>query len=118
MRLDKWPEGCSVQRHAVVYDAAGLGEEVQQLFDGEVFLFFSGDVEDDVSLVHHDQAVAVGDGVAHVVRDHQRRQMILMDDLIRQFEHLGRRLGVERRRVLVEEQQLCLLYTSLPAVDW
>ena len=49
------------------------------------------------------------DGVLHVVRDHQRREPILLHDLVGEREHLGGRLGVERRGVLVEQQQLRLL---------
>ena len=48
------------------------------------------------------------DRVAHVVRDHHGRQVLLRNDLVGNGEHLGRRLGVERRRVLVQQQQLRL----------
>ena len=58
-----------------------------------------------MALVHHDQTVAQTDGVVHVVRDHERGQVVLVDDFLGQVEHLRGRLGVEGRSVLVEQQQ-------------
>ena len=49
------------------------------------------------------------DGVFHVVGDHHGGQLVFAHDAVRQLEHLGRRRGVERRGVLVEQQQLRLL---------
>ena len=45
------------------------------------------------------------DGVAHVVRDHERGQASLGDDLVAEHEHACRGAGGERCRVLVEQQQ-------------
>ena len=59
-----------------------------------------------MSLVHHNQPVAVRDGIPHVVRDHQCRQMRLPDDALRRVQHLLRCLRIERRRVLVQQQNL------------
>ena len=42
------------------------------------------------------------------MRDHEGGELALGDDLLGELEHLGRGLGVEGRRVLVEEQQLGL----------
>ena len=53
---------------------------------------------------HHDEAVAQADGVGHVVRDHEGGELAL-ETISGELEHLGRGLGVEGRRVLVEEQQ-------------
>ena len=39
------------------------------------------------------------------MRDHERGQVVLVDDLLGQIEHLRGRLGVEGRSVLVEQQQ-------------
>ena len=39
------------------------------------------------------------------MRDHERGQVVLVDNLLGQIEHLGGRLGVEGRRVFVEQQQ-------------
>ena len=58
-----------------------------------------------MALVHHDQTVAQTDSVIHVVRNHERGQMVFVDNLLGQVEHLRGRLGVEGRRVLVEQQQ-------------
>ena len=62
-----------------------------------------------MTLVHHDEPVSVGDRVFHVVGDHERREAVFLDDLVRELQDLRRRRGVERRRVLVKEQQLRLL---------
>ena len=39
------------------------------------------------------------------MRDHERGQVVLVDNLLGQIEHLRGRLGVEGRGVLVEQQQ-------------
>ena len=51
----------------------------------------------------------MGNGVFHVMRDHQRGQPVLLHDAVRQVKHLGGRARVERGGVLVEKQQLRLL---------
>ena len=61
-----------------------------------------------MAFVHHDQAITQTDGVVHIVRDHERGQVVLVDDLLGQVEHLRCRLGVEGRGVLVEQQQAWL----------
>ena len=62
-----------------------------------------------MALVHHDEAVAVNDGVLHVVGDHHGGELVFAHDTVRELEHFSRRRGVERRGVLVEQQQLRLL---------
>ena len=61
-----------------------------------------------MALVHHDQAVAVLDGVLHVVGDHQGGQVVFLDDFFGEGQHLGGRLGVQGRGVLVQQQELWL----------
>ena len=51
----------------------------------------------------------MGNGVFHVVCDHQRGQPVLLHDAVRQVKHLGCRARVERGGMLVEKQQLRLL---------
>ncbi len=86
--------------------ARALGEAVDQLALGETLFLLAPHVQDDPALVHHDQTVAVADRVAHVVGDHQRGQMLLGHDAVRQLQHLRGGGGVERGGVLVEQQQL------------
>ena len=57
-----------------------------------------------MTLVHHDQAVAKADRVVHVVGHHERGELTLADDLLRELEDLRSRLGVQRGGVLVEQQ--------------
>lgn len=101
----------SAQEHFVGLDlrARHLGELFEQVLLRELLFLLTLDIEDDVALVHHDEAVAVNDGVLHVVGDHHGGELVFAHDAVRQLEHLGRRRGVERRGVLVEQQQLRLL---------
>ena len=62
-----------------------------------------------MSLVHHDQAVAVGNGVAHIVGNHHGGQMVFLHNPLGRFQHLGRGLGVKGCGMLVQKQQLRLL---------
>ena len=84
--------------------AACLGELLKKVGHGEVLLFLTRDIEDDAALVQHDEAVAVLDGVAHVVRDHQRGELTLAHDAVGQLHDLGGGLRIERGGVLVEQQ--------------
>ena len=54
----------------------------------QVLLLFPGDIIDDVALVHHDQAVAVLDGILHVVGDHHGGQAVLLSAKIVEENHL------------------------------
>ena len=83
---------------------------MHQVLHSELLLVLAGNVQNDAPFVHHDQAVAVGNGVAHIVGDHQRGQMVLADDPVRGLQHLGGGLGVQGGGVLVQQQQLRLLH--------
>ena len=78
----------------------------------QVLLLFPGDIIDDVALVHHDQAVAVLDGILHVVGDHHGGQVVFLHDLGREGQHLERRLGVQSGGVLIQQQELGLVHSS------
>lgn len=73
----RYAAGCaplnSAQQQAVTCQlaAGGFLEHGEQILDGQVRFFLAADVEEDVPVVHHDQAVAEAQGVAHVVGDHQ-----------------------------------------------
>mgnify|MGYP000982727252 CR=1 FL=1 len=49
------------------------------------------------------------DGIAHIVGDHQRGQVVLPDQAVRDIHDPLGRLGIQRRGVLVQQQQLGLL---------
>ena len=95
----------TVVRHFI---SRSLFKEREQVAHGQARFFFTFDVDEDVSFVHHDEAVAEAKGVLHVVRDHERRELAFFYDGFCDVENFFRRLGVERRRVLVEEQELRL----------
>jgi len=65
-----------------------------------------------VALVHHDQAVAVLDGILHVVGDHHGGQVVFLHNLGREGQHLERRLGVQSGGVLIQQQELGLVHGS------
>ena len=62
-----------------------------------------------MAVVHHDQPVAVGNGVTHIVGDHHGGQVVLFHDPLGGFQHLCGGLGVQGSGVLVQQQQLRLL---------
>ena len=102
----------SRQDHPVVSELAAAGdlELGQQVGDLQLLLLLAGDVVDDVALVHHDEAVAVLDGILHIVGDHHGGQMVFFHDLGRKGQHLERGLGVQRGGVLVQQQELGLVH--------
>ena len=51
--------------------------------------------------MHHDEAVAVYDGILHVVGDHHGGQVMICNDPVGNLKHLGGCLRIERRGVLV-----------------
>ena len=79
---------------------------MEEVLYGELLLLLAGDVQDDPAGAHHQQAVAVADGVLHIMGDHQGGKVVLCHDLVGEGEHLGGGLGVESRGVLVQQQEL------------
>ena len=82
---------------------------MQKIFDGEFILFLALDVENDLALIHHDQTIAVGDGILHVVGDHEGGQTMFMNNLVAELQYLRRGRGVQRRGMFIQQKQLRLL---------
>ena len=82
-----------------------LGKAVQQTVHGGVGALLAADVQHNMTVVHHQRAVAQGQRVVHVVGDHQAGQVVFGHDLFRQFQHLVRRGGIQGGGVLVQQQQ-------------
>ena len=77
-----------LRQHQLVADfirTAGLREQVQKLLYSQVLLLLAGDIDYHVTVVHHDQAITMGDGITHVVGDHNGGQFVLGDDAIGGF---------------------------------
>ena len=55
--------------------------------------------------MHHDEAVAVYDGILHVVGDHHGSQVVIGNDLVGNLKHFGGCLRIERCGVLVSKQK-------------
>ena len=62
----------SRQQHSIIseFPTACFFKFLQQICYLKFFLFFAFDVIDDLSIVHHDQAVSDIDGIFHVVGYH------------------------------------------------
>ena len=56
--------------------------------------------------MHHHGAIAILHRLLHAVRDHERRELVLAHDRIGDMHDLFGRARIQRRRVLVEQQQL------------
>ena len=56
--------------------------------------------------MHHYEAVAVFDGVLHIVRYHEGGKFVFMNDLVAQRQHVRSGFRVERRSMFVKEQHL------------
>ena len=74
----------------------------------QILLFLTGHVIDDVALVHHDEAVAILDGILHVMGDHHGCQMIAVYDHVCDLENLGCRLRIKSSSVLIQKKKLRL----------
>lgn len=49
-----------------------------------MLLLLTGNVYDDLALMKHDQAIAVTNGIFHVMSDHESRQLLGPNQLISQ----------------------------------
>ena len=87
----------SAQKHAVVGEiAVGCpGEEIHKGRDGEFFLLLTADIIDDLAVVHHNQAVADGNGIPHIVGDHKGGDATAFHDLFGEGKHLLCCLGIK-----------------------
>ena len=81
---------------------------MNQIIHGQLLLVFAGNVKYDPTLMHHDQSVAVIDGILHVMSDHHGGQMIFINQLLRYFKDFCRRFGVKSGGVFVQQQDLRL----------
>ena len=59
--------------------------------------------------MHHDQPVAVGNGMTHVVGDHQCGQLIFRNQTLGGVQYFFRRFGIQRGRMLVQQEEPRLL---------
>ena len=81
----------------------------QEILNGHVLFLFRVQVQDDLAFVHHDGAVAQGQGVLHVMGDHEGGEVVFLDQVAGKAQHLFRSLGVQGGGVLVQEEELRLL---------
>ena len=65
--------------------SANFAEFLHKIFNGKVFLFFAGNVIDDFAFVHHNKAVAVFDGIAHIMGYHKRCELVCVYDFVGDF---------------------------------
>ena len=99
--------GRGQQDAVVIKRGARLGGEgIEQALHGHARALRAGDIEHDAAGIHHERARAEFERLVHIVRDHEAGDAALGHDAAREREHLVGRDGVERGRVLVEQQQL------------
>lgn len=97
------------QHNAIAHFGGCFLKLFEEHLDREIFLFFRAVVGDDLAAAHHDETIAVTDGVAHVVRNHEGCEFLLADDVICRREDFVGRLGIEGRRRFVEEEDVRFL---------
>ena len=101
-----------VQQHPVreCILSSGLSKQLQELIHSELLFLLALNIQDNPSLVHHDQTVAMADGIIHVMGDHQGCELALVHHLICNIQHLSRCFGVQRGGMLIQQQELRLLH--------
>ena len=77
-------------------------EKAHQVFNRQVLLFFSFNINHDFALVEHDQAITICDGMVHIMRNHQGCQIMAFHDLLRQFHDHFTGLWIERCGVFIQ----------------
>ena len=82
-----------------------LGKTFQQFRHRHVRALFPAHVQHNAAVVHHQGAVAQGQGVVHIVGDHQAGDVVLRHDLLCQVQHLFGGGGVQSRGVFIQQQQ-------------
>ena len=91
-------KNCAVIRKDI---AACFYKKCQQVFHCQQLLFFTFHIHNHMSFIQHNQTIAIGDGIFHVVGNHQSRQMVLRDNTLCNFQHLRCRFGVKRSRMFM-----------------
>ena len=71
-------------------------------------LLLAGHIYHNMTVIHHHQPVAIGNGIAHIVGDHHGGQVIFFHNSLGSFQHLGGGLGIKSRGVLVQQKQVGL----------
>ena len=72
----------------------------------QLFLFFPCHVIDNMSFIHHNQAIAVCNCILHVVGDHQSRQVVLSNNPVCCLQYLCSCFGIQCRCMLIQKQKL------------
>ena len=86
---------CFAQKHTVIIEglAGGLLEAVEEVGNSHVGTLFAGDVQNDLTGVHHDGAVAELQCGLHIVRNHHTREVVFLHSVFCDLEHLRRAEG-------------------------
>src|SRR3974390_3468955 len=91
-----------------LFAAANIFKAPEQIFGPHASPLAALQIMQDSPLVHHDDAVAEVNGLLHGMRDHESRQLVALNNVVREANYLIRGLWVERSSVLVEKQKLGL----------
>ena len=71
------------KHHSVVgkFFSAGFFKFCKKIRNSKFFLIFAGNIKDNAAVIHHDKAVAVFDGVVHVMGYHKGCKVVFGNDL-------------------------------------
>ena len=71
----------------------------------DILFFVSVYVVNNAAFMHHNKAIAVADGVFHIVRYHKGGKLVAVNYFFGKVEHFLRRFGIEGGGMLVQKQQ-------------
>ena len=85
---------------------------MQQVIDRQTLFLLAADIKYDLAGVHHDEPVAVGNGILHIVGDHQGGEVALRHKTVGKLQHLGGGFGVQGGGVFIQQQHLGLFHNG------
>ena len=89
------------QSVTVQHITAGLLKHLQKIRNRQTRLFFTFDINNYPSVMQHDQPVAAAQGVTHIMSNHQRRQMIPVNDPFRQSQNFSSCFRIKGCRMFI-----------------
>ena len=75
--------------------SAHFAEFFHKVFYGKVFLFLAGNITNNFAFVHHNKAVAVFNGVAHIMGDHKCGKFVFGNNFFGDFKNFCGGFGVK-----------------------
>ena len=83
-----------------------MGKFIDEVLGLEILFLLARTFINNLTAIHHDEAVAIANRVFHVVRDHQRGDFGFGDDLFRQLHDFLCRRGIQRGGMFVQQKDI------------